>query len=199
MRRTSARSDVFLVSRSLRRAEAAELGTLDDGGMNRALLASAVAVLASLALVSSLAKAEAQSSDERLIALARNLSAYTLDPSQPNIPLDQWVREQFGPLAKIRWSVGSCDLKGDYGAATPVCVQVYALQRRVKGMRLHVQVATAGGMLDAPVIHEQSFVWRWCSKCDLVRATSDCTDWGVRSLSQVTRTIDALLRDPRCE
>lgn len=145
--------------------------------------------------------AATEARDAKIIAAIRTMSAQALDPAQADVPLEQWLREITRNRNDFEWAIGGCDLKptSDDLSEHPLCVEIRTRRQGGAGMRLHVLVGTFGaGATGTPVVHPQSFVWRWCTDCSWELALRECTVFGVDSLSRIAEAANALESKQRC-
>lgn len=163
--------------------------------------AATIAALLASAVVATHARAQSAARDATLVAEVRALSARALDPTQPDIPLEQWLKQTIGRENTFEWSVGGCDLKAtsDDLSNHPLCVEIRTRRRGALGLRLHVLVGTYGaGAVGTPALARQSFVWRWCTRCSGEVARNECTAVGIASLSELAASAGALRANKRC-
>jgi hypothetical protein len=97
-----------------------------------------LATLIAFALSISGLQAGTQARDARAIAAAEQTSVHRIDPSLPDKPFIEWLRDVAGPQARINWEVNDCgeqtgNPESDKGRDFPMCAEAQVtLQRKSK-------------------------------------------------------------------
>jgi len=134
----------------------------------------------------------------QIVAETKKLPASALDPSQPSVPLEQWLKTALGPGTNLDWQIGDCDLKPDFSQPAqtyPTCVMVRSMQPNGVGRKLHILVGTIGHpSLSGAAVEPQSFMWRSCP------GTKQPPKFvGVRSLSEISTRVSQLSANQYCQ